>query len=145
MGSTIFDRISTFLVGFDHLFHLSILFELNFQIFILFFSTRYDFVCQLLSADCSKIVQCYRKSVPMFEWSKCSVFIRFTLSNEFIHFGVIARLFWQILAVDLCYFPLFEDFSQWLKVHLIYDTRVSLLGVDSLWGDCTFILADWGS
>ena len=23
--------------------------------------------------------------------------------------------------------------------------KVSLLGVDSLWGDCTFILADWGS
>ena len=26
-------------------------------------------------------------------------------------------------------------------VHL----KVSLLGVDSLWGDCTFIPADWGS
>jgi hypothetical protein len=23
--------------------------------------------------------------------------------------------------------------------------KVSLLGVDSLWGDCTFIPADWGS
>ena len=23
-------------------------------------------------------------------------------------------------------------------------TKVSLLGVDSLWGDCTFIPADWG-
>jgi hypothetical protein len=23
--------------------------------------------------------------------------------------------------------------------------KVSLLGVESLWGDCTFILADWGS
>ena len=23
--------------------------------------------------------------------------------------------------------------------------KVSLLGVDSLWGDCTFIQADWGS
>ena len=23
--------------------------------------------------------------------------------------------------------------------------KVSLLGVDSLWGDCTFILADWES
>ena len=24
-------------------------------------------------------------------------------------------------------------------------SKVSLLGVDSLWGDCTFIPADWGS
>ena len=24
-------------------------------------------------------------------------------------------------------------------------TKVSLLGVDSLWGDCMFIPADWGS
>ena len=23
--------------------------------------------------------------------------------------------------------------------------KVSLLGVDALWGDCTLILADWGS
>jgi hypothetical protein len=27
----------------------------------------------------------------------------------------------------------------------IFHTKVSLLGVDSLWGDCTFILADWES
>ena len=26
-----------------------------------------------------------------------------------------------------------------------YIFKVSLLGVDSLWGDCTFIPADWGS
>ena len=25
------------------------------------------------------------------------------------------------------------------------NVKVSLLGVDSLWGDCTFIPADWGS
>ena len=26
-----------------------------------------------------------------------------------------------------------------------YVLKVSLLGVDSLWGDCTFIPVDWGS
>ena len=26
-----------------------------------------------------------------------------------------------------------------------HSTKVSLLGVDSLWGDCTFIPGDWGS
>ena len=26
-----------------------------------------------------------------------------------------------------------------------YAHKVSFLGVDSLWGDCTFIPADWGS
>ena len=33
-------------------------------------------------------------------------------------------------------FSVFQ-FSLWIYV------KVSLLGVDSLWGDCTFILADW--
>ena len=27
----------------------------------------------------------------------------------------------------------------------MWPNKVSLLGVDSLWGDCTFIPADWGS
>ena len=27
----------------------------------------------------------------------------------------------------------------------VTSTKVSLVGVDSLWGDCTFIPADWGS
>ena len=38
-----------------------------------------------------------------------------------------------------------------LKIHFISDlikcsifAKVSLLGVESLWGDCTFIPADWG-
>ena len=26
-----------------------------------------------------------------------------------------------------------------------FHSKVSLLGVDSLWGDCTFIPVDWGS
>ena len=35
------------------------------------------------------------------------------VSKELNHFGVIADLFQQIggIAVDLCYFALFEDFS----------------------------------
>ena len=33
-----------------------------------------------------------------------------------------------------------------LSQHEVWqETKVSLLGVDSLWGDCTFIPADWGS
>ena len=31
------------------------------------------------------------------------------------------------------------------KDDAIIPNKVSLLGVDSLWGDCTFIPADWGS
>ena len=30
-------------------------------------------------------------------------------------------------------------------IYLCIYFKVSLLGVDSLWGECTFILADWGS
>ena len=29
--------------------------------------------------------------------------------------------------------------------HLCHCTRVSVQGVESLWGDCRFIPADWGS
>ena len=31
------------------------------------------------------------------------------------------------------------------KIKVNMYIKVSLLGVDSLWGDCTFIPADWGS
>ena len=31
------------------------------------------------------------------------------------------------------------------KSRFLEGAKVSLLGVDSLWGDCTFIPADWGS
>jgi hypothetical protein len=32
-----------------------------------------------------------------------------------------------------------------LMMHHSSKPKVSLLGVDSLWGDCMFIPADWGS
>ena len=36
-------------------------------------------------------------------------------------------------------------FVKYCPIVLITKCKVSLLGVDSLWGDCTFIPADWGS
>ena len=40
-----------------------------------------------------------------------------------------------------------EDLFCWTieGVGILVIGKVSLLGVDSLWGDCTFIPADWGS
>ena len=35
-------------------------------------------------------------------------------------------------------------YSQYFKYKTI-ETRVSVQGVESLWGDCRFIPADWGS
>ena len=40
---------------------------------------------------------------------------------------------------------LFVDFINGFVVSFIVHFKVSVLGVDSLWGDCMFILADWGS
>ena len=31
------------------------------------------------------------------------------------------------------------------KINFSLETRVSVQGVESLWGDCRFIPADWGS
>ena len=36
-------------------------------------------------------------------------------------------------------------FASFLSGGITAKAKVSLLGVDSLWGDCTFIPADWGS
>ena len=42
-----------------------------------------------------------------------------------------------------------EEFPQkkYLIEHLVkcHEGRVSVQGVESLWGDCRFVLADWGS
>ena len=40
-----------------------------------------------------------------------------------------------------------ENFLQGRKkaIWVCTKTRVSVLGVESLWGDCRFIPADWGS
>ena len=43
--------------------------------------------------------------------------------------------------LDICQTIAIVRDCKWIRI----TTKVSLLGVDSLWGDCTFIPADWGS
>ena len=44
---------------------------------------------------------------------------------------------------EFCMYHIPQSMS--MCYNLRAETKVSLLGVDSLWGDCTFIPADWGS
>ena len=57
--------------------------------------------------------------------------------NFFEHIRVRNEMNKFKLFIAMCYEILFNDF--------LVASQVSLLGVDSLWGDCTFIPADWGS
>ena len=42
-------------------------------------------------------------------------------------------------------FTFFSKYYMYTVTFEYVTYKVSLLGVDSLWGDCTFIPADWGS
>ena len=62
--------------------------------------------------------------------------------------------FFPIFQLDT-YFFYFPTMVIYFNKHIVHEDKnspskrispkVSLLGVDSLWGDCTFILVDWGS
>ena len=48
------------------------------------------------------------------------------------------------ISADLT-FEVFEVLLTPFQNNFQYKKQVSLLGVDALWGDCTFIPADWRS
>ena len=54
----------------------------------------------------------------------------------------------EVGSLKICLIPkkmFSKNVLNWDFLFFSVPYKVSLLGVDSLWGDCTFILADWGS
>jgi hypothetical protein len=59
-------------------------------------------------------------------------FFQFTFQTNSSYYAIL----WEIK----------DDLASMTSEHSIYiRTRVSVQGVESLWGDCRFIPADWGS
>ena len=59
----------------------------------------------------------------------------------FLKADVKSRDYRIVIHLSNIYLLMLFQFSPWSWAR----SKVSLLGVDSLWGDCTFIPADWGS
>ena len=71
----------------------------------------------------------------------------FTLWIIHLNYKIFLKLEFSFPQQDLLTFlqPCFSgDTVTWLHSSRVC-WKVSLLGVDSLWGDCMFILVDWGS
>ena len=58
-----------------------------------------------------------------------------TLGHWMLEF-CLDQIFLELLVLKL---------KRMFRLQAALGSKVSLLGVDSLWGDCTFIPADWGS
>ena len=52
---------------------------------------------------------------------------------------------YRVFHLDLTHFEVPDGQLKWNSKYKKVAAKVSLLGVDSLWGGCTFFPADWGS